>query len=144
MSAAASRVLTGARNPEAALNRLAVSEYENLAIKPPKAEFSNGAKENDPAQESDVLGFSVSRPQQQVMTHAPILVREGLPIVLVIGQVDPQALVEVAESGVCAVLHRAEASADRLVRAIRAAALGHGDLPPELVRQLIDHVGESR
>ena len=46
----------------------------------------------------------------------------GLPIVLIIGRVDPRA--------------------DRLVRAIKLAAAGHGDLPPELVRHLLDHVGQ--
>jgi hypothetical protein len=94
------------------------------------------------------------------MTHAPVLVRvlaifntaseqalcrlrglragEGLPF----GQLDPQALVALAACRGCAVRHRAEATADWLVRAIRSAAHGHGDLPPELVRHLIDQVGE--
>jgi DNA-binding NarL/FixJ family response regulator len=66
----------------------------------------------------------------------------GLPIVLVIGQVDPRTLVGVVESGVCVVLRRAEATPDRLVRAIRSAADGQGDLPPELVRALIDHMAQ--
>jgi DNA-binding NarL/FixJ family response regulator len=35
-----------------------------------------------------------------------------------------------------------DATADRLVRAIKLAAAGHGDLPPELVRHLLDHVGQ--
>ena len=64
----------------------------------------------------------------------------GLPIVLVIGQLDPRALVTLVDSGVCAVLHRTEATPDRLARAIRSAAHGHSDLPSELVRHLIDHV----
>jgi DNA-binding NarL/FixJ family response regulator len=66
----------------------------------------------------------------------------GLPIVLVIGLLDPRALVTVVESGVCGVVRRAEATPDRLVRAIRSAADGQGDLPPELVRQLIDHMSQ--
>jgi DNA-binding NarL/FixJ family response regulator len=66
----------------------------------------------------------------------------GLPIVLIIGRVDPSALVCLVESGVCGVLSRCEATADRLVRAIQMAAAGHGDLPPELVRHLLDHVGQ--
>lgn len=66
----------------------------------------------------------------------------GLPIVAVIGHVDPRALVAVVETGVCAVLRRTEATAERLVRAIRSAEQGQGDLPPELVRHLIDHVGQ--
>lgn len=66
----------------------------------------------------------------------------GLPIVLVIGQVDPRTLVTVVESGVCGVVRRTEATPDRLVRAIRSASDGQGDLPPELVRQLIDHMSQ--
>jgi DNA-binding NarL/FixJ family response regulator len=67
---------------------------------------------------------------------------DGLPIVLIIGSVEPRALVALADSGVRGVLRRADATADRLVRAIQSAAAGHGDLPPELVRQLIDHVSQ--
>src|ERR1039457_1211513 len=63
----------------------------------------------------------------------------GVPI---IGRVDPSALVCLVESGVCGVLSRVDATADRLVRAIKLAAAGHGDLPPELVRHLLDHVGQ--
>jgi DNA-binding NarL/FixJ family response regulator len=66
----------------------------------------------------------------------------GLPIVLIIGRVDPSALVCLVESGVCGVLSRMDATADRLVRALQMAAAGHGDLPPELVRHLLDHVGQ--
>jgi DNA-binding NarL/FixJ family response regulator len=67
---------------------------------------------------------------------------DGLPIVLIIGRVDPSALACLVESGVCGVLSRADATAERLVRAIQLAAAGQGDLPPELVRHLLDHVGQ--
>lgn len=67
---------------------------------------------------------------------------DGLPIVLIIGRVDPSALACLVESGVCGVLSRVDATAERLVRAIQLAAAGHGDLPPELVRHLLDHVGQ--
>ncbi len=66
----------------------------------------------------------------------------GLPIVLIIGRVDPSALVCLVESGVCGVLNRVDATGDRLVRAVQLAAMGNGDLPPELVRHLLDHVGQ--
>jgi len=66
----------------------------------------------------------------------------GLPIVLIIGRVDPSALACLVESGVCGVLSRVDATAERLVRAIQLAAAGQGDLPPELVRHLLDHVGQ--
>ena len=66
----------------------------------------------------------------------------GLPIVLIIGRMDPSALVCIVESGVCGVLNRVDATGERLVRAIELAAMGNGDLPPELVRHLLDHVGQ--
>jgi DNA-binding NarL/FixJ family response regulator len=66
----------------------------------------------------------------------------GLPIVLIIGRVDSSALACLVESGVCGVLYRVDATAERLVRAIQLAAEGHGDLPPELVRHLLDHIGQ--
>jgi DNA-binding NarL/FixJ family response regulator len=64
----------------------------------------------------------------------------GLPIVLVSGRVDGRALSALVDAGVRGVLRRHEATADRLVSAVRAAAIGHGDLPPELLRQLLDHL----
>jgi DNA-binding NarL/FixJ family response regulator len=64
----------------------------------------------------------------------------GLPVVLVSGRVDGRALSALVEAGVRGVLRRDEATADRLVAAVRAAAAGHGDLPPELLRQLLDHL----
>jgi DNA-binding NarL/FixJ family response regulator len=64
-----------------------------------------------------------------------------LPIVMIIGRVDPSALVCLVESGVRGVLSRAEVTPDRLARAVQLAAAGQGDLPPALVRHLLDHVG---
>jgi len=64
----------------------------------------------------------------------------GLPVVLVSGRVDGHALSALVEAGVRGVLRRHEATADRLVIAVRAAASGHSDLPPELLRQLLDHL----
>ena len=66
----------------------------------------------------------------------------GLPIVVVIGPAQPAALVRLVESGACGILGREEATADRLVRAIQLAAAGQGDLPPALVRHLLDRVGQ--
>ena len=65
---------------------------------------------------------------------------DGMPVVLVSGRVDGHALSALVEAGVRGVLRRHEATAERLVVAVRAAAAGHGDLPPELLRQLLDHL----
>ncbi|MGA3154608.1 MAG: LuxR C-terminal-related transcriptional regulator [Streptosporangiaceae bacterium] len=65
-----------------------------------------------------------------------------LPIVLIIGRVDPSTLACLVDAGVCGVLNRVDATGARLAQAIGRAAAGHGDLPPELVRHLLDHVGQ--
>jgi DNA-binding NarL/FixJ family response regulator len=66
----------------------------------------------------------------------------GLPIVAVIGPAPPSALVALVEAGACGILGRGEATASRLVRAVQLAAAGQGDLPPALVRHLLDRVGQ--
>jgi DNA-binding NarL/FixJ family response regulator len=65
----------------------------------------------------------------------------GLAIVLVIGQLDPRALVAVVDSGVCAVVPRAESTPERLVQVVQGAARGKAELPPQLLRHLLDQVG---
>lgn len=64
----------------------------------------------------------------------------AVPMVLVIGQVDPRALVAVVQSGVCGMLRRGEATPERLVRLVEAAARGQVEFPPELLKYLVDHV----
>jgi DNA-binding NarL/FixJ family response regulator len=65
----------------------------------------------------------------------------GLPIVVVTGTAEPAGLVALVEAGACAILARRDATASRLVRAIQLAAAGRGDLPPALVRHLLDRAG---
>ena len=65
----------------------------------------------------------------------------GMAVVLVIGHVDPRTLLSIVEAGVSAVVPRGEATPERLVRAMRASGEGHAELPPQLVRTLLDHLG---
>jgi DNA-binding NarL/FixJ family response regulator len=60
---------------------------------------------------------------------------------LVVGQFEPSALQTMIECGVAAVLRRAEADQDRLVRMITATANGEGVLSGDLLGKLLDHVG---
>ncbi len=62
-------------------------------------------------------------------------------IVLVAGQLDDVDIVTVVEIGVVGVLRRSEASPERLVRVIRAAASGEGTVPPDLLGRLLDQLG---
>jgi DNA-binding NarL/FixJ family response regulator len=65
---------------------------------------------------------------------------DGTPVVLIVGQLDSRTVVGVVGAGVCGVVRRTEASPERLVRVIRAASQGYGDMPPDLVRHLLDQV----
>jgi DNA-binding NarL/FixJ family response regulator len=62
-------------------------------------------------------------------------------LVVVAGRIDDVDLVSVVEAGVTGLLMRAEATADRLVSVITAAAAGDGAVPPELLGRLLTQVG---
>jgi DNA-binding NarL/FixJ family response regulator len=69
------------------------------------------------------------------------LSRGAAKIVIVVSQFDPRAIVPVLDLGVRAVLIRSEANAERLVAVLRSVAAGGVDLPPGVLRQLIEQVG---
>jgi DNA-binding NarL/FixJ family response regulator len=66
---------------------------------------------------------------------------DGLPIVLVVGQLDAGTLITVIESGVRAVALRREATPQRLAQLLRGTAASRCELPPDLLSQLLDQVG---
>jgi DNA-binding NarL/FixJ family response regulator len=73
------------------------------------------------------------------------LAREpGRRVVLVTDRLREPELMTVLECGVRSILWRAEATPSRLVKAIRAAARGESQLPPDLLGQLIAHVGRAQ
>jgi DNA-binding NarL/FixJ family response regulator len=63
-------------------------------------------------------------------------------LVLVVGDLDDGDLVAAAEVGVVGVVRRHEATPERLVRVIRAAAVGEAAVPPDLLGRLLDQVGQ--
>lgn len=62
-------------------------------------------------------------------------------VVLVLARLDERGLLDAVEAGVSCVLRREEASADRVVEAVRAAADGGAAMSPELLGRLLDHIG---
>jgi DNA-binding NarL/FixJ family response regulator len=66
---------------------------------------------------------------------------DGLPIVLVVGQLDAGTLITVIESGVRAVALRCDATPQRLAQLLRGTAASRCELPPDLLSQLLDQVG---
>jgi DNA-binding NarL/FixJ family response regulator len=63
-------------------------------------------------------------------------------LVLVAGRIDDLDLAAVMEIGVSGVVRRSDATADRLVSVIKAAAVGEGSVPPDLLGRLLAQVGQ--
>ncbi|MFD7668573.1 response regulator transcription factor [Streptomyces sp. NPDC059788] len=66
---------------------------------------------------------------------------EGSRVVLVVGTIRENELLDVIECGAGAIVWRREATAHRLVQAVLTAAGGGGDLPSDLLGRLISQVG---
>lgn len=62
-------------------------------------------------------------------------------VVLVVGRLDDSAVLAAIEAGASALLRRCDASAETLVRAVKAAASGDGVVPPDLLGNLLGQVG---
>jgi DNA-binding NarL/FixJ family response regulator len=63
-------------------------------------------------------------------------------LVVVAGRIDDGDLAAVMEIGVSGVVRRADATADRLVSVISAAAAGEGCVPPDLLGRLLGQVSQ--
>ena len=64
--------------------------------------------------------------------------------VLVAGTIQEARLVDTIECGVVTVLRRREASPAAVLRAVKAAHSGDGELPPDLLRGLMAQIGRAR
>ncbi|WP_346776816.1 response regulator transcription factor [Streptomyces sp. HNM0574] len=80
-------------------------------------------------------------PDESTLTSLRRLVRgEGAHAVLVVRNLREAELLEVIECGVGAVVWRHEATEQRLLQAVLAAAQGDGDLPADLLGRLLNRV----
>ncbi|MFD2467575.1 response regulator transcription factor [Amycolatopsis silviterrae] len=59
-------------------------------------------------------------------------------VLLVTGKVDAPRAARAIEAGACGVLRREQACEQTLVSAVRAAATGHGTMPPDLLSDLFE------
>ncbi|MER7250588.1 response regulator transcription factor [Kribbella sp. NPDC000426] len=64
--------------------------------------------------------------------------------VLIGSAIDDDALMTAVELGVSGVLRRTEATADRIVHLVQAAAAGDGSLPPDLLGRLLGQVSRMQ
>jgi DNA-binding NarL/FixJ family response regulator len=68
--------------------------------------------------------------------------RNGIPrVVLVVTKLDDAGMIAGIEAGACGLLRRSEANPERLSECIVAAASGDGNVPPDLLGRLLEHVG---
>jgi DNA-binding NarL/FixJ family response regulator len=76
-------------------------------------------------------------------TRAMRALRRGdMPRLVVVATVlDESALVAAAEVGVGGLLRRMDATPDALVRTIKRVAAGDGEIPPDLIGRVLDHLG---
>ena len=95
--------------------------------------------EADQAVVSVVVSDGIDEPT--LRTLRALRSRNRSALVLVVTQADDAGLVAAVEQGVAGIVRRSEASADRLVAVIRAAAAGEGAVPPDLLGRLLQQVG---
>jgi DNA-binding NarL/FixJ family response regulator len=71
-----------------------------------------------------------------------VIQRQGFSrVVLVATRIDDAGLVTAVELGVVGVLRRSEAKPEYLVKVIKSAAAGEGNVPPDMLGRLLEQVG---
>ncbi|MEV4753644.1 LuxR C-terminal-related transcriptional regulator [Micromonospora sp. NPDC049559] len=95
-------------------------------------------EERDRAQVAVVVADAVDEPVRRCLRTHQV---SGLPVVLVVAVVEMTGLVAAVEAGIIALLRRGDASAERLIPAISAAAAGEGSLPTDLLGPLLQQLG---
>jgi len=64
-----------------------------------------------------------------------------VPVGLVVTHIDDTGLAAAVEAGVAGLVRRAEATPERLAKAVCAAARSEGSMPPDLLGRLLAQVG---
>lgn len=95
----------------------------------------------DPGRATVAL-VAADRVAEPTLRSLRTLRRLGARLVLVVAEVDDSDLVAAVEAGVAGVVRRSEATSDRLLQVVRAAAAGDGALPPDLLGRLLSQVGK--
>lgn len=99
-------------------------------------------RDDDP-RPSGCVGVVVAEEIDDATVRLVKAVRRGecSGVVVVATQVDDAGLLAAVEAGASALLRRSEATVAALVSALRAAAAGDGNVPPDLLGRLLVHVG---
>lgn len=95
------------------------------------------------AEDARIVVVVVDAVDDEAVTTLRLIQRHGMArSVLVAGHLDDSDLVRAAETGVVGLVRRSEATPDRLINVITAAASGEGSVPPDLLGRLLDQVGK--
>ncbi|MGI5281989.1 LuxR C-terminal-related transcriptional regulator [Nonomuraea polychroma] len=96
--------------------------------------------DRDDTGEAAVVVLAADMVSEPVMVDLRRLRSHGARLLAVIGHIGDADLLSVVEVGVAGVLRRAEATPERLVATIQAAAAGDGSMPPDLLGKLLSQV----
>jgi DNA-binding NarL/FixJ family response regulator len=111
----------------------------------PGLELVESLHGDSPGGPSSVALVLTRRLDEMAVIELRKLVRESAwRVVLVTDRLREPELMTVLECGVRAIVWRIDATPARLVRAIRLAARGESQLPPDLLGQLIAHIGRAQ
>lgn len=92
--------------------------------------------------QADVAVVAADEVDDETLRVIKAIQRSGGPrVVLVVAKPDDGGLVAAVEAGACGLLRRSEATPEILTRAVVAAALGDGTVPPDLLGRLLSQVG---
>lgn len=93
----------------------------------------------DAAEVAVVVADHVDERTAQVLNA---IQRNGCPrVVVVLSRVEDADMMAAIEAGVCGLLRRSEATAERLENLVTSAARGEGQVPSDLLGRLLDQVG---
>jgi DNA-binding NarL/FixJ family response regulator len=97
---------------------------------------------HDPPAPAAVAVVVVDEIDERAVRTIRALTRGDASRVLVVaGRLDESSVLSITEAGACGLLRRSEATPERLVPAVTAAAAGEGTIPPDLLGRLLEQVG---
>jgi DNA-binding NarL/FixJ family response regulator len=96
--------------------------------------------EQDQAEVAVVVADAVDEPTLRALRA--LRARGVSRLVLVATEIDDAGLVAAVEVGVAGLVRRCEATSERLVAVIKAAAAGDGAVPPDLLGRLLAQIGQ--
>ncbi|EFC85048.1 response regulator transcription factor [Parafrankia sp. EUN1f] len=89
---------------------------------------------------ADVVLVSAENADERTLRTVRELQQGGVPVVLVVAELEAHDLTAAVEAGVVGLLRRATATPEAVLAAVRGAAVGEGYLPPDMLGSLLRQV----